>query len=221
MKKVIILLGIPGSGKGTQARLLAQHYGYAQISTGDLLRALENDAEAEATDKAKLVLMKQGKLVDDSLIYKLAFAEIKKQLNAGVGVVLDGAIRSVVQAQAYHDFFDKLNITNEVVAFEIQLTDEIGRKRMLSRKVCSVCGHIIPYTLQNETIFICSECGGELKVRHDDHPEIVEKRLRDQGNEVLAPIVKYYDDLGVLIRVDGSQAINDVDIEVCKHLEKL
>ena len=112
MKKVIILLGIPGSGKGTQAKLLVQKYGYGHISTGDLLRALQADAKADAKDKQMLADMKAGKLVADELIYKLAFAEMEKYLNAGNGVVLDGAIRSVEQAKAYQQFFADKAVTD-------------------------------------------------------------------------------------------------------------
>ena len=105
MKKIIILLGVPGSGKGTQAKKIAERYGYRHISTGELLRTLESDPSASADDKAKLAEMKGGKLVSDELIYKLAFAEIKKNVQADTGVVLDGAIRSVAQAVGYQKFF--------------------------------------------------------------------------------------------------------------------
>ena len=78
MKKIIILLGVPGSGKGTQAKRLAARSGFAHISTGELLRALEADTSADSHDRQKLADMKAGKLVPDELIYKLAFREIKK-----------------------------------------------------------------------------------------------------------------------------------------------
>ena len=103
MKRIIILMGVPGSGKGTQARKLVQKYNYGHISTGDLLRALDNDENADKQDKQKLADMKAGKLVADDLIYKLAFAEMDKYLDAGQGVILDGAIRNVEQAKKYQE----------------------------------------------------------------------------------------------------------------------
>ena len=96
-------MGVPGSGKGTQARKLVQKYNYGHISTGDLLRALDNDENADKQDKQKLADMKAGKLVADDLIYKLAFAEMDKYLDAGQGVILDGAIRNVEQAKKYQE----------------------------------------------------------------------------------------------------------------------
>lgn len=219
MKKIIIFLGIPGSGKGTQARLLAQRYGYVQISTGDLLRALEQDPHGDPQDKEKLSVMKAGGLVDSALVYKLTFAAIRQHLSAGKGIVLDGAIRSVEQAKAFEAFFVSSHIDHEVVAFEIALPDEIGRLRMLKRKVCTACGHIIPYRPDNESVMICSACGGQLMIRADDTPETIDKRMVQQGNAVLAPIAAYYASLGMLITVDGNRLIEDVDADVVRLLE--
>ncbi len=214
MHKIIILMGIPGSGKGTQARLLAERHGYAHISTGDLLRALDADPDADPQDKAMLEDMKAGRLVADTLIYKLAFGAIKEYIAAGKVVVLDGAIRSVDQAKAYQTFFEEEGLTEEVLVIEIALTDEIGRNRMTKRKVCSQCGNILPYSEENEKKTACEKCGGALKVRKDDNPETIEKRLKEQGNEKIQPILEYYKELGVMQTVDGSQQIPDVDDDV-------
>jgi len=220
MKKIIILLGIPGSGKGTQARLLVPRYGYEQISTGDLLRALDANLNADSGDKQMLQDMKDGKLVADQLIYKLAFAEIKKNLDAGKGVILDGAIRSVEQAEAYKKFFEQEGVESEVVAIEIALTDEIGYKRLTKRKVCRGCGDILPYSPDNEKKTECAQCGGELYVRKDDNEETIVKRMKEQGNGMLGPIVEFYKNLDVLVSVDGSRQIDVVDAEVVEILEK-
>lgn len=220
MKRIIILLGIPGSGKGTEARLLQEQYGYTQVSTGDLLRALEVDPHADPTDKAKLIDMKAGKLVDDSLIYKLAFAAISDVLESRPGVVLDGAIRSVEQAKAYDAFFASIGRAQDVVALVLELTDDLARKRLLRRKVCSLCGHIMSYSKETEDVFVCPKCQGELVIRKDDNEETIEKRLRDQGNTMLAPIVAYYRDRGILLTVDGSRAIDAVDVDVRAVLEQ-
>jgi adenylate kinase len=221
MKHIIVLLGIPGSGKGTEARLLKERYGYQHISTGDLLRALESDPHGDLADKAKLSDMKAGRLVDDSLIYKLAFAAISSALDAGSGVVLDGAIRSVDQAKAYDAFFASIGKEQDVAALVLELTDDLARKRLLRRKVCSACGHIMPYTKETEDLFVCPECQGELVIRKDDNEETIEKRLRDQGNTMLSPIVAYYQDRGILLTVDGSRAIDVVDVDVRALLEQI
>lgn len=214
MKQVIILLGIPGSGKGTQARILAKQYGYRQISTGDLLRALAANPEADPEDKQKLADMKAGKLVADDLIYKLAFAAIDEAIAAGKGVILDGAIRSVKQAEAYQKHFEERGITGEVLAIEMTLSDETAYKRLTKRKVCGSCGNILPYSPVNEATVQCQECGGRLEVRADDDPAVIEKRIQEQGNTMLAPIAAYYKERGVLVHVDAEQSIQTVDEEV-------
>lgn len=194
MKRVIILLGVPGSGKGTQAKTLCEKYGYGHISTGDLLRALEQYPEADKEDKEKLTKMKVGKLVADDLIYKLAFAEIRKYLARGSGVVLDGAIRSVTQVEAYQKFFAYEGVAGDVIAIEIAISDEEIWKRMESR--------------------LASGQG-----RPDDTPEVMKKRIAEQGNVPLRPIAAYYENLGILKQVDGAKAISEVANQIQKILD--
>ncbi len=219
MKKIIILMGVPGSGKGTQAKKLVERHGYGHISTGDLLRALAVDENADPEDKQMLVDMKAGKLVADKLIYKLAFAEIEKYLSKDTGVVLDGAIRNVEQAKKYQEFFVENNLAEEVVVVEVSLSDETSFLRLSRRKVCSGCGDIIPYSKENESKKECEKCGGELVVREDDNEEVIRKRIEEQGNEKLQPILDFYRDLGILQSVDGEMSINEVDGEIIKILE--
>ena len=213
-KKIIILLGVPGSGKGTQARLLARDLGMVQISTGDLLRALETDLNADAADLQKLSEMKAGRLVADELIYKLAFAEIEKNISAGKTVVLDGAIRSVAQAKAYDEFFAQKGWVSEVMALELTMSDELSLARLTKRRVCKACGHIMPYSPENELLTACPDCGGELVVRSDDNEATILKRITEQGNVKLRPVADYYAETGHLIQVDGSRDIAVVDMEV-------
>ena len=213
-KKVIILLGVPGSGKGTQAKRLARSYGFGHISTGDLLRALANDPKADTEDKKKLKEMQVGGLVNDDLIYKLAFAAMDKFLDQGHGIVLDGAIRSVEQAEKYQTYFQNKNVAEDLIAIELAIDDNWSLLRLSKRKVCAGCGDIIPYSPENELKTVCEKCGGELKIRADDNPATIAKRIEEQGNKALAPIVRYYEELGLLSRVDGSRGIDEVDADV-------
>ena len=105
IKKIIILLGIPGSGKGTQAMRLVERYGYTHISTGDLLRGLQgkNDLDDELQEAVHTML--EGKLVKDDVVYRLGFDAIRNALDAGNGVVLDGVVRNRAQAERYQKFF--------------------------------------------------------------------------------------------------------------------
>ncbi|HQF57103.1 MAG TPA: nucleoside monophosphate kinase [Candidatus Magasanikbacteria bacterium] len=218
MKKIIILMGVPGSGKGTQARILKQKFNYGHISTGDLLRALDADPDGDLEDKKMLADMKAGKLVADDLIYKLAFKEIEKYLNNNQGIVLDGAIRNVDQAKEYQKFFIKKNVADEVIVIEIKLSDETSWNRLTKRKVCPSCGFILPYSLENELKIDCPECGDKLIIRKDDNPDTIKKRIEDQGNKAIEPILNYYQELGLLVNVDGEKNIDKVDEEVCKIL---
>ena len=211
-------MGVPGSGKGTQARKMAQKYNYGHISTGDLLRALDTDQNANPEDKQMLAEMKAGKLVADSLIYKLAFAEIKKYLNNNQGVILDGAIRNLEQAQEYQKFFTEQGWSGEVQVVEIKISDETTWNRLTKRKVCPSCGFILPYSPQNESITVCPECSGELIIRKDDDPEIIKKRITEQGNVVIQPILEYYQNLGLLVTINGEANIDQVDEEIDKIL---
>lgn len=212
-------MGVPGSGKGTQARNMAKKYGYAHISTGDLLRALDNDLNGDPEDKKLLAdTMKTGKLVPNELTYKLAFAEIEKNLDQNRGVVLDGAIRNLEQAEEYQKFFSKNNLDNEIQVIEIKISDESAWNRLTKRKVCPACGFILPYSEENELKTKCPECGGELIVRKDDNPETIKQRIQDQGNTAIKPILDYYRELNLLISVDGEVNIDRVDEEIDKVL---
>jgi len=213
-------MGVPGSGKGTQARKLATRYGYAHISTGDLLRALDADPHGDSEEKELLAGMKSGKLVSNNLIFKLAFREIEKNLKAGKGVILDGAIRSVEQAQEYENFFVKNNVRDEVLVVEIKLSDESSWNRLTKRKVCPSCGFILPYSPENELKKECPECGGELIVRKDDNPETIKQRIADQGNNAIGPILHHYRTQGRLITLNGEKNIDEVDQDMTQILEE-
>ena len=188
MKKIIIMIGPPGSGKGTQAKKIAAKYNYHHLSTGDLLRALAQKPELNSVEKEAVAQMKSGQLVSDKLIYQLAFGEIEKDLAAGKGVVLDGAIRNLEQAQGFQKFFEEKNLASEVLALEIALNDEDSLERLTKR-----------HSLEN---------------RQDDQPMIIKERIAKQGNLVLSPIINFYKDLGVLVKIDGNQTIEAVEKDI-------
>ncbi|MEK7624777.1 MAG: nucleoside monophosphate kinase [Patescibacteria group bacterium] len=187
MKKIIIFLGAPGSGKGTQAKNLAKKFGYFHLSTGELLRALGQKADLSAEEKKELENLKIGHLVSDELIYRLAFEKLGSLFENNHGVVLDGAIRSLDQAKEYQKFFKSKGKMDEVIVIEVAISAEESLKRLTARQ------------------------------RTDDNPETINRRLRVQGNEAIAPIRNYYQALGLLRKVDGMKSIQ----EVFKEIEKV
>lgn len=218
MKKIIIMMGPPGSGKGTQAKKIAAKYGYSHISTGDLLRSLATQPELNTSEKEAVEQMKAGNLVSDKLIYRLVFDRIEKEISAGRGVVLDGAIRNLEQAQGFQDFFEEKSYAKEVLVLQIALSDEEAFNRLTKRRVCMECGEIIPWLASTKDLKSCPKCGGQLQIRQDDDPKIIEERIKKQGNAALDPIINFYKDLGVLVEVDGNQAIEDVEKDIAKIL---
>ena len=212
------MIGPPGSGKGTQAKKIAAKYGYNHLSTGDLLRALAGKEQLDVTEKEAMEQMKSGNLVSDKLIYKLVFDKIVSEINAGRGVVLDGAIRNLEQAQGFQNFFKEKNLTGEVMALEIALSDKDSFDRLTKRRVCIKCGEIIPWLPTTKKLKVCPKCGGQLQTRQDDDPKIIEERIKKQGNKATAPIIKFYKKLGVLKTVDGNQTIEAVEEDIVNVL---
>jgi adenylate kinase len=214
MKKIIIFIGPPGSGKGTQAKTIARTYNYAHISSGDLLRHYEQQNDIPAEDRAAIAAMHNGDLVPDWLVYKLAFKEILNHLERESGVVLDGAIRNLKQAEDFEEFFAQHRITHEVLAIEIFLTDEESFRRMTMRKICLSCGEIYPNKESKVIPEKCIKCSGELGVRADDKEEVIRHRIELQGNKANQSIREFYKDLGRLETIDGMKTIEEVSKEV-------
>lgn len=191
MEKVIIMIGPPGSGKGTQAKKIADKYGYEHISTGDLLRNLRKNPGITIKEKGILdKVLKDGGLAPDDLIYRLTFAQIKKDLQEKNGVVLDGAVRNLKQAKDFHKFFEENHLS--VLVLYISLTDEEIFERLAKRKM--------------------------LESRDDDDPEVIKERIKTQGTEALAPILKFYKSEDVLLEINGDQSIEDVEKNINKIL---
>ena len=181
----IILLGAPGSGKGTQAEKLSKHFGIPHISTGDILRA--------STDPRILAILNSGKFVSDAEMIDLVTKRLSLEKK---GWILDGFPRTASQAEAIRSYKAK------VLYFEIN--DEIVRKRLSLRRTCSECKAI--YHLENKPPLkdgICDLCGGLLIQRNDDKDEVISERLRIY-HEKTAPLIAYYKKEGTLIEIPSS-----------------
>lgn len=198
--KVVILLGPPGSGKGTQAVRLTKELGLPHISTGDLFR--ENISKNTELGKKAKSYMDAGKLVPDEVVLEMLFDRVARPDSVN-GYLLDGFPRTLPQAEA----FDKqLKPGTELIVLDLEVPDEIIFKRAEGRLTCKTCGSIYNrYFSPPANECVCDKCGGELIQRPDDKAEVVQERLRVYHNQT-EPLVEYYSKKGVLQHVDGTQA---------------
>ncbi len=202
----IIMLGAPGAGKGTQAKMIAEEYGIPHISTGDIFRA-NLKAGTELGEKAK-VYMDQGLLVPDDLTCDLVVDRIAQE-DCKDGFILDGFPRTIPQADCLTDALNKLGEKMEY-AIDVNVPDENIIERMSGRRVCPNCGatyHIVSMPPKEEGI--CDACGTKLILRADDEAETVKKRL-DVYHEQTQPLIDYYTKQGILHTVDGTLPMQEV-----------
>ena len=200
---VLILLGPPGAGKGTQARMLEEKFGLVQLSTGDLLRA----AVAAGTDAGKQAkaVMEAGDLVSDEIVINILRDRLVTR-----GVILDGFPRTTVQAEALDDLLDESGQKIDA-AIALEVEDAAMVTRISGRYTCAACGEGYHDSFkQHEKAGVCDKCGAtEFKRRADDHAETVASRLAAYHAQT-APLIAYYDGKGVLKRVDAMGEIGGI-----------
>lgn len=204
---VLILLGPPGAGKGTQARMLEEDFGLVQLSTGDLLRAAVA-AGTEAGKRAKAV-MEAGQLVSDEIVLAI-LKDRMAQPDVARGIILDGFPRTAGQAAALDDL---LSATGQkvTVAISLDVDDEAMVGRVSGRYTCAGCGEGYHDEFKQPAVVgTCDKCGGTaFKRRADDNAETVRERLSAYHAQT-APLIAYYDDRGVLERIDAMGAIDQI-----------
>ena len=202
----IIMLGAPGAGKGTQAKMIAEKYGVPHVSTGDIFRAnIKNGTELGMEAKK---YMDQGQLVPDERTVKILLDRVAQPDCEG-GYVLDGFPRTIPQAEVLDKALSELNESIDY-AINVDVPDENIVRRMSGRRACLGCGatyhieHIPP-----KTEGICDTCGQELVLRDDDKAETVLNRLNVYHKQT-QPLIDFYTEKGVLKTVDGTVDMKDV-----------
>ena len=202
----IIMLGAPGAGKGTQAKMIADKYGVPHISTGDIFRAnIKNGTELGMEAKK---YMDQGLLVPDELTVRILLDRVAQD-DCKNGYVLDGFPRTIPQAEVLDSELTKLGDHIDY-AINVDVPDENIVKRMSGRRACLTCGatyHIEHVPPKKEGI--CDVCGSELVLRDDDKPETVKNRL-NVYHEQTQPLIDFYTKKGVLKTVDGTVPMEEV-----------
>ncbi len=202
----IILLGAPGVGKGTQAKMIMEHYHIPQISTGDILRA-EIKKESPLGLQVKSVL-ERGELVSDDLILQIVDQRLH-EADCAKGFILDGFPRTIPQAQGLDDILKKMGI-HDLKVIEIHVPAEDIIQRLTNRRVCSQCGTIYNLIVSPPSQpDICDKCGGPLLQRDDDKEETIKNRLGIYHDST-APLIEYYQEENHFFKVDGKQSMEAV-----------
>lgn len=209
MAFILVLLGPPGAGKGTQAARLKKLWGVPHISTGAMLR----DAVRARTPLGREVeaIMAAGGLVDDDLITRVVCERLGEEDVRG-GCILDGYPRTVPQAEALDAFIaDRLPL----VIVDVALSDENVLQRLASRLVCAECGNS---SQEMDAAARCHDCGGPLVARIDDTATVVRKRL-DVYRRQTAPLIEYYRSRPTFLHVNGARLFDDVTAELMSAVE--
>lgn len=203
----IVFLGPPGSGKGTQAQILAQKVGIPQISTGDLLR--------EAVEQNTLVgrkakeYMEKGALVPDEIVVGL----VRDKLSQETAFILDGFPRTVQQAESLDEVLQQLGVSLDAV-INIEIPLEAAVERLSGRLTCSECNSIyhVKYNPPAQK-GVCDTCGGDLYQRSDDTEKAITHRF-DVYKKQTQPVIQYYKERKKLVNVDGNRTIEEIATDI-------
>ena len=210
----MVLLGPPGAGKGTQAKLLEQEFGAVQISTGDILRKAV--ADQSPLGKQAEDYIKRGALVPDDLITNL-IAERLQQADSARGFLLDGFPRTIPQAQSLDGLLKKLALSLNGV-LSVQVPRAVIIERLAGRRTCKECGALCHMVFDPpKRDGVCDRCGGELFQREDDKEETIANRLAVYDAQT-APLVDYYRRQGILQEINGVGSIDEIRARVIKAL---
>jgi len=211
---IIIFLGPPGSGKGTQADLLQEEFDDLKyLGTGDLLR--DRKEKDDFTGNKIAEVMDEGVRVPTPVVFRVWMDKLEQFHQRNVeNFIIDGSPRTVREAKMLEEALEWYNWEDKRVLF-IEVSQEESTKRLLNRRICEDCDEIYPYTKKYKDMDKCEECGGNLITRKDDNEEGIEQRWRWYRKEV-KPVVDYYEGKGVLKRIDGEQSIEDVFEDVLK-----
>jgi len=210
----VVLLGPPGAGKGTQARLLREEFSACQISTGDILRQAVAEQTLLGTQAA--AYLDRGALVPDDVIVNLV-AERLKERDCEQGFILDGFPRTIAQAQGLDAILERMGIDLDCV-LSVRVPEKTVIERLAGRRTCKNCGalyHTVYEPPKKEGV--CDRCGGELYQRDDDREETIAHRLRVY-EEQTAPLADYYRRRGLLREIDGVGKVDDIRARVARAL---
>jgi len=210
-----VFLGPPGAGKGTMADMLAEKYGFVHISTGDILR--EELKKGSPLGRQAQEYIDSGRLVPDEVVAAIVAGALDGPDVRRNGFILDGYPRTIRQAELLDGALDEKGLVLDCVVLFL-----VGRdlllKRLTGRRVCRQCGAVYHVAFNPpQRAGVCDRCGGELYQRNDDRPETVQERLEVYEKQT-APLIGYYEQRGLLLRVPGDKEKNENFIALCQAL---
>jgi adenylate kinase len=219
----VILLGAPGSGKGTQAHRLAAHYGIPEISTGDILR--DNISRGTELGNAARIRIDRGELVPDQLVCELVAGRLDEP-DCARGFILDGFPRTVAQAEwldkylSEHHLFATGKGYRQPVVIRLVVEYNVLLRRLTGRRTCPTCGRIynVNTTQRPKADGICDVDGSTLVTRRDDRDDVIMERLKNYETQTL-PLVTYYAQQKRLSEINGAAELEEITSEACKAIE--
>lgn len=214
MSKIIVLIGAPGAGKGTQARLLQERLGIPQVSTGDMFREMKT-ADTPLAREVQAI-MASGKLISDDITYRIVRERTSRPDTAGT-YVLDGYPRTAVQAEQLEELAKEQG--KEILAIEVDVPFEQLMQRLTGRRTCPACGEI--YNIYSKPPAADGRCNlhpdAVLVHRADDHEESVKTRLETYKTNT-APLLEYYEKTGRLKKVNGSGDVEKIYNQILRSI---
>lgn len=212
----LILLGPPGVGKGTQAKLLSERVRACHLSTGDLFRAAKCDGAASPAMREALDAMQRGDLVSDELVIAMV-RERAACLQCQGGFLLDGFPRTVQQAEALEGMLTELEVKlHAAICFELPIEAIVAR--LSGRRTCGSCQAVFHVTAQPpKTPDTCDQCSGKLIQRKDDHPDTIRVRMQAYEEET-QPLIDYYERSGSLVRVQAEGSPQEILLRTLESL---
>ena len=212
-----VLIGRSGCGKGTQAKLIKEHFrNIVSISTGDMFRKLMK-LDTDIGKRVRKTIEKGGLPFDDLATalwtYKIAF-EIKENQ----GILADGLPRRLNEAKDFDKLLKYMKRDDSTYFILLDISRKEAFGRLSKRKICKKCGCLVPWVGKFKNQKVCDKCGGELIIRHDDNPEAINNRLDYYDNRV-AEVVEYYRNKNNLIEIDGEQSIENVFKDILKKIK--
>ena len=215
--KVLILLGLPGSGKGTQAKLLKEKFNFSYMGSGDLLRSRKKINDFTGNKIASVI--DNGGRVPTPVITKIWMEEFERFRKEGFdGLIIDGSPRTILEKDLIEGALGWYEWTENKKVILVDISSEESVMRLTKRRNCKECGKLIPFVGEFKNMEKCPDCGGELISRADDDEKGVRARLEWFKTDV-QPVIDYYEEKGELIRVDGEQSIENVLKDVLEAIK--